>query len=459
MAVTRTDPIINYLAVGNWNEVGGGGPHHYNVVPGGTLTADISALNNAEQQFARAALAVWTEASGINFSISTTHLASAKITFDNTQSGAYTSSSWNGSGITTHSTVNIQTSWIYGDTTIGNRGAGNAVYDSYSMQTYVHEIGHALGLGHPGNYNGTATYPVDALYANDSWQSTIMSYFSQSENYTTVGYDGVTGASYVYILTPQLADVQAIHSIYGLPNNAHTGNTTYGVNSNAGDVLDKVVGFSSPVSFTITDSSGVDTINFSNYNANQNIVLREGAISDVQGGIGNMMIAFDTIIENATSGGGNDILLGNTGKNMLHGGGGADVLVGGLARDHLFGDAGNDELRGGRGNDVLKGGGGNDILRGGLGIDVMTGGTGADTFIFRRTVDFSQAAGSSDSITDFSHGLDSIKLNGDGFAYGVGNIAISSTVAGTYDVAVDTSHIVHVTMTSGILDATDFVFV
>lgn len=30
--------------------------------------------------------------------------------------------------------------------------------NSYTFQTYVHEIGHALGLGHPGNYNGAGNY-------------------------------------------------------------------------------------------------------------------------------------------------------------------------------------------------------------------------------------------------------------------------------------------------------------
>jgi hypothetical protein len=36
--------------------------------------------------------------------------------------------------------------------------------DSYSFQTYVHEIGHALGLGHGGPYNGSASYGLDNLY-------------------------------------------------------------------------------------------------------------------------------------------------------------------------------------------------------------------------------------------------------------------------------------------------------
>ena len=38
-------------------------------------------------------------------------------------------------------------------------------YGDYYLQTYIHEIGHALGLGHTGNYNGSAEYESDAHFA------------------------------------------------------------------------------------------------------------------------------------------------------------------------------------------------------------------------------------------------------------------------------------------------------
>ena len=43
-------------------------------------------------------------------------------------------------------------------------------------------IGHAIGLVHAGEYNGSAHFGVDNLYGNDSWQMSIMSYFDQAEN-------------------------------------------------------------------------------------------------------------------------------------------------------------------------------------------------------------------------------------------------------------------------------------
>ena len=44
-------------------------------------------------------------------------------------------------------TVHISSNWS------GGAATGNY---SYFFQTYVHETGHALGLGHQGPYNGSA---------------------------------------------------------------------------------------------------------------------------------------------------------------------------------------------------------------------------------------------------------------------------------------------------------------
>ena len=62
-------------------------------------------------------------------------------------------------------------------------------------------------------------------------------------------------------------------------------------------------------------------------------------------------------------GGGNDILVGNSGFNTLNGGGGQDVLFGAGGFDTLNGDGGNDILVGGLGNDTLTGGAGMDTYR------------------------------------------------------------------------------------------------
>ncbi|MHA3916475.1 matrixin family metalloprotease [Halovulum sp. GXIMD14793] len=80
---------------------------------------------------------------------------SADITFDDNSSGAYSTSSYSGNTIIS-SFVNVSTNWV---ATYGSK------INSYSFQTYVHEIGHALGLGHQGNYNGSANYGTDETFA------------------------------------------------------------------------------------------------------------------------------------------------------------------------------------------------------------------------------------------------------------------------------------------------------
>jgi serralysin len=117
------------------------------------------------------------------------------MTFDDAASGAYTSGSWSGAGITSAS-INISQDWL------ATYGTG---IDSYSFETYLHEIGHALGLGHAGPYNGSATYGVDNIYKNDSWAYTVMSYFDQGES----GYGSTR-----FVLTPQMADIVAVQSLY-----------------------------------------------------------------------------------------------------------------------------------------------------------------------------------------------------------------------------------------------------
>ncbi len=94
----------------------------------------------------------------------------ADITFgDMDSTGAFAWSDLSGSTIL-RSYVNIADDWSPLD------------LNGYMLQTYMHELGHALGLGHAGPYNGTASWPGQALYDNDSWSATIMSYFDQDQN-------------------------------------------------------------------------------------------------------------------------------------------------------------------------------------------------------------------------------------------------------------------------------------
>jgi len=342
----------------------------------GAISVNVTGLTGQEKWLARAALGEIGEVTGLRFR----EIAGpAQITYSHDGSGANTRTTASGTTITS-ATVRIA----------NDRVSDTDGYGSFAFRTYMHETLHALGLGHPQDYGRIKEFSQSAI-TNDSWQISLMSYFDQDES-TAVN------ASKAYQLTPMLADYLALRQMYGAPA-VHAGNTTYGVNSNAGGSLDAAAGLGARATFLIADSGGTDHVNFSAGTAAQRINLAAGAISDVMGAIGNMQIAPGTMIENATGGSGADTitgnaaanrLLGGAGNDLLHGGTGADLLDGGTGNDRLWGEDGNDQLVGGAGNDSLYGGAGNDrlsdsaganLLDGGAGNDALNGGTGDDRLI------------------------------------------------------------------------------
>ena len=89
----------------------------------------------------------------------------------------------------------------------------------------------------------------------------------------------------------------------------------------------------------------------------------------------------------------NNKMVGTSVADAINGAGGNDTLIGSAGDDMLVGMANNDLLKGGKGNDTLdggdhadklRGGSGSDILEGGAGNDWLKGGGGADVFVFCR---------------------------------------------------------------------------
>ena len=360
------DQVADFLASGYWTG-NGVAPRAWSAGDGSAITVNLVDLTADGQTLARAALQLWSDLTGITFSEVG---VGGQMVFDDDQSGAFASTTTSG-GIVQSAAINISTAWI------ATYGTG---LNTYSFQTYIHEIGHALGLGHAGPYNGSADYAVDAAYLNDSWQVSIMSYFSQTEN-------TYVDASYAFVVSPQIGDVLAIQNMYGLAADIRSGNTVYGYNSTAGNAIYEATSFNTVTSYTIVDTAGKDTMDYSGSSANQTIDLREESYSSVQGGTGNVGIARGTVIEKAIGGSGNDTIIGNLADNTLIGrqgddtinaGGGDDRVFGGGGVDSLFGEFGDDRMFGGAGDDTMSGGEGDDAIFGGDGADQLSGDAGRD---------------------------------------------------------------------------------
>lgn len=242
----------------------------------------------------------------------------------------------------------------------------DAALGSSGRNTITHELGHAMGLAHPGTYTGTGLKPGQVNSLEDSHSHTVMSY--RGEQNTYMNHQGFKASA------PQLDDISAYQKKYGANRETRNDDTTYGFNSNTDRDFLSVQAPGDKIVASIWDGGGVDTLDFSRYPQDQQISLKEGTFSDVGNLKGNISIAHGTTIENAIGGAGNDALVGNEADN------------------------------------TLKGGDGNDRLYGGQGADTLWGGAGKDVFVYGNASESTQ--GSRDRIMDFVSGEDSVDVSG-----------------------------------------------
>jgi len=270
----------------------------------------------------------------------------------------------------------------------------------YGLQTLNHELGHSLGLSHPGTYNygddndgdgqpDPINYTGDAQYFQDSNQFTIMSYFDSFE----------TGAQnidwnvmrFLYPSTPMVDDVYVVQQKYGADMTTRTGNTTYGFNATA-DVWNEAMRFHNgemATIFTIWDAGGTDTLNLSGYYTPSVIDLREGGYSSAGGYgaydaslVGTTPTLAQINLNNHAAGLGDRTALlydiyfkGVAGTNE----GISWKEITGTTDQYLMGQ--NIGIAYGAVVENAIGGHGNDRINGNQASNVFTGNDGADTFI------------------------------------------------------------------------------
>lgn len=192
--------------------------------------------------------------------------------------------------------------------------------DDYAL--LAHEIFHALGLKHPGNYDGPHTPLANAIgnflgEAEDSTAYTTMSYRDVAQRQPSLG---------------GIYDILTLQYLYGV-RLSETGDNVYALTDTQGTVLQ-----------TLIDDGGIDRIDLSAITVGAFVDLREGAFSSIGlvipavAAFNNTAIAFGTLIENLTGTNFDDTVTGNALANIISGGAG---------RDHLTGFGGNDILDGG----------------------------------------------------------------------------------------------------------------
>ncbi len=313
--------------------------------------------------------------------VETTTFADAELDFfKNDDSGSLGTAGSQTSGGHTESSIRM-------NHTISDRWLNGKDQGGQGYETLVHEIGHALGLGHTHDTSvgsgvllgmtGASAFSGGALGFNDPINS-IMAYrdgwAAQGTSEEAYGNRGNFGAW----------DLQALINLYGVAPPPTAAADTY--------TLPDTVGAGTFFE-TIQDVGGTDEISAGGSTRDAVIDLREatldaapltsgGPVSYLKdgGGVipGGFTISSGTIVENATGGSGDDEITGNAAANMLEGLAGNDTINGGDGVDNLQGDAGNDNLRGEGDKDVVSGGDGNDVVNGGDDEDLLFGGAGND---------------------------------------------------------------------------------
>ena len=384
-----------------------GGPVSYYLAPG---DYDQNGMNDWSENGAgtaiRKAFAAWQAVSGITF---------AETTDGNDANLIERISGADGNLGTHHypQRGNVSVGNYNERASVYNDGSNNAV-GSFSFTTFIHELGHAIGLDH--SHEGFAGVDNASDTGDNGLNQQIFSVMSYNRGWDGDGGDPTTNNGWV--AGPMAFDIAAVQLIYGRNMTTATGNNVY--------VLPSANQMGTSYS-CIWDAGGIDTISAgANASGAVTINLNDATLRNEAGGggfvsrqfgiFGGFTIANGVVIENAIGGTGNDTLVGNEYSNGL---------LGGVGDDALYGGAGHDRLAGGAGADVLVGGNGNDTYDLGSDLDsadtiteIAGQGIDAITTLITRSLDSSEYAA-----------IDTLVLVGTAAIDGTGN-ALSNVLTG-----------------------------
>ena len=362
---------------------------------GATITYafdSASGWSTTEQNAFTASMHLWQAEANVHF-VAATDPAAANMVFTRTHDGTAegyvdgTSVAVGSAtlGAASHGGVEIDTSVIG----FGPLGGSFTQYGGYAWMTAEHEIGHAIGLGHAGAYNGSADLSGENGTIDNRAMS-IMSYFEPSVSGWQVdwgNHDGYSGDP----VTPMELDILAAERLYGMPTDTSLNNVVFGFNSTIQGDIRPFFDFSvntQPIE-TLWASGTHNAIDLTGYSSNSFLTLRSDSTgigaSSVGGLTHNLGIAANVQIDTAYLGSGNDTVAANDDGDAITGGAGRDSIFGGAGNDHLYGGGtsqmpgdGADTVNGGNGSDYLQGNAGNDVMNGGWGSDRIYGGAGDD---------------------------------------------------------------------------------
>jgi serralysin len=228
---------------------------------------------------------------------------------------------------------------------------------TYSYLTFLHEIGHTLGLDH--GQDGPAALPAD----HDSLEYSVMTYRS----FVGADLSGYTVADGSYPTTLMLADIAALQYMYGANYATNAGNSTYEWNPSTGELeingVSQGGSIDNTIFMTIWDGGGIDTYDFSAYTTDLAVDLQPGGWT----------ITSQAQLANLGMG---EIARGNIASAWLYQGNTASLI------ENAIGGTGDDSIVGNEASNVLKGGNGNDTINGLAGDDDIWGGQGSDICAF-----------------------------------------------------------------------------